>query len=201
MVYDFDDFLIYCQKIMPIQVLSTNIADLKIVNLTNYSDNRGFFVERYNKKDFLDAGISCDFIQDNYSLSLPNVIRGLHYQQNPTQAKLVGCSSGKILDVAVDIRLNSPTLGKYFSIELSAENGTLLYIPAGFAHGFCVLGDEPAGVFYKVDNLYSSSGDGGICFNDSDFNIKWPISNPIISTKDLNLPTFQQYLTSGKTFF
>ena len=109
------------------EILSTPFTGLKIVQLKIYHDNRGFFVERFNKKLFQELGLPVDYFQDNHSLSSPNVIRGLHFQNNPSQAKLVGCLRGKILDVAVDIRKNSPTLGKYFSIELSAENGKLLF--------------------------------------------------------------------------
>ena len=180
------------------EILSTEFTGLKVVQLKIYHDNRGFFVERFNKKLFQDLGLPVDYFQDNHSLSAPNVIRGLHFQNNPSQAKLVGCLRGKILDVAVDIRKNSPTFGKYFSIELSAENGKLLFIPAGFAHGFAVLGDEPADVMYKVDNQFSKEGDGGIRFNDPDLKIDWQIANPIISDKDKNLPLFADYLKNPK---
>ena len=180
------------------EILSTPFAGLKIVQLKIYHDNRGFFVERFNKKLFQELGLPVDYFQDNHSLSTPNVIRGLHFQNNPSQAKLVGCLRGKILDVAVDIRKDSPTLGKYFSIELSAENGKLLFIPAGFAHGFAVLGNEPADVMYKVDNQFSKEGDGGIRFNDPDLKIDWQIANPIISDKDKNLPLFADYLKNPK---
>lgn len=180
------------------EILSTEFAGLKVVQLKIYHDNRGFFVERFNKKLFQDLGLPVDYFQDNHSLSAPKVIRGLHFQNNPSQAKLVGCLRGKILDVAVDIRKNSPTFGKYFSIELSAENGKLLFIPAGFAHGFAVLGAEPADVMYKVDNQFSKEGDGGIRFNDPDLKIDWQIANPIISDKDKNLPLFADYLKNPK---
>lgn len=136
------------------KVVETEIKGLKIVELDIHKDYRGFFVERYNRKSFVNAGIEDDFVQDNFSYSLPMVVRGLHFQNNPSQVKLVGCSRGRIWDVAVDIRKNSPTFGKYFGIELNEENGKLLYIPAGFAHGFCVLGDKPADVNYKVNNFF-----------------------------------------------
>ena len=180
------------------EILSTEFTGLKVVQLKIYHDNRGFFVERFNKKLFQDLGLPVDYFQDNHSLSAPNVIRGLHFQNNPSQAKLVGCLRGKILDVAVDIRKNSPTFGKYFSIELSGENGKLLFVPAGFAHGFAVLGAEPADVMYKVDNQFSKEGDGGIRFNDPDLKIDWQIANPIISDKDKNLPLFADYLKNPK---
>jgi dTDP-4-dehydrorhamnose 3,5-epimerase len=180
------------------EILPTPFAGLKVVQLKIYHDNRGFFVERFNKKLFQDLGLPIDYFQDNHSLSAPSVIRGLHFQNNPSQAKLVGCLRGKILDVAVDIRKDSSTFGKYFSIELSAENGKLLFIPAGFAHGFVVLGNEPADVMYKVDNQFSKEGDGGIRFNDPDLKIDWQIANPIISDKDKNLPLFADYLKNPK---
>ena len=180
------------------EISLTPFDGLKIIQLKIYHDNRGFFVERFNKKLFQDLGLPVDYFQDNHSLSSPNVIRGLHFQNNPSQAKLVGCLRGRILDVAVDIRKDSPTLGKYFSIELSAENGKLLFIPAGFAHGFAVLGNEPADVMYKVDNQFSKEGDGGIRFNDPDLKIDWQIVNPIISDKDKNLPLFADYLKNPK---
>ena len=172
------------------KVIETEIKDLKIIELDIYKDYRGFFVERYNRKSFVNAGIEDDFVQDNFSRSLPMVIRGLHFQNNPSQVKLVGCTGGGIWDVAVDIRKNSPTFGKYFGIELNEENGKLLYIPAGFAHGFCVLGDKPADVNYKVNNFFSKEGDAGIAYNDEDIAIEWPVdsSQAIISPKDLALP-------------
>ena len=180
------------------EISLTPFDGLKIIQLKIYHDNRGFFVERFNKKLFQELGLPVDYFQDNHSLSSPNVIRGLHFQNNPSQAKLVGCLRGRILDVAVDIRKDSPTLGKYFSIELSAENGKLLFIPEGFAHGFAVLGNEPADVMYKVDNQFSKEGDGGIRFNDPDLKIDWQIANPIISDKDKNLPLFADYLKNPK---
>lgn len=175
------------------KILTTAISDLKIIELDIWCDSRGFFVERFNQQSFEKLGIPTKFVQDNFSYSLPNVIRGLHYQVNPSQGKLVGCVRGRILDVAVDIRKDSPTFGQHFGIELSGENGKLLWIPAGFAHGFCVLGDEPADVAYKVDNHYSKEGDGGIAFDDPNLAINWPIKNPIVSDKDKALQSFAQY--------
>ena len=180
------------------KVQNCNIEGLKIVELDIYNDERGFFVERYNEKKFKELDLPINYVQDNCSYSLPSVVRGLHYQRNPDQAKLVGCISGAILDLAVDIRKNSPTFGKYFSIELSASNGKLLYIPAGFAHGFCVLGNEPAHVMYKVDSHYSKEGEGGIIYNDPTLNIFWPLKNPIVSEKDKELPTFLDYSKNPK---
>jgi dTDP-4-dehydrorhamnose 3,5-epimerase len=182
-------------------ITSSNLtADLKIIQLDIYQDFRGFFTERFNKKNFTELGLPTEYHQDNFSYSLPGVIRGLHYQQNPSQAKLVGCTRGRIWDVAVDIRKNSLTFGQHFAIELSGENGKMLYVPAGFAHGFCVLGDESADVMYKVDSRYSKEGEGGIVYNDPDLNIKWPVKDPIVSEKDRILPGFKQYQDSGQGF-
>ena len=175
-------------------ITKTTLDGLLLIELDNFGDNRGFFVERFNKKKFTDLGLNIDFVQDNFSLSIPSVIRGLHYQKNPSQTKLVGCLSGKIWDVAVDIRKSSPTFGQYFGIELTPENGKLLLIPEGFAHGFCVIGNEKAGVFYKVNNYFSKEGDGGILYNDRQLGIKWPIDNPIISDKDMSLLSIEEYL-------
>jgi dTDP-4-dehydrorhamnose 3,5-epimerase len=178
------------------KISNTPISDLKIIELDIFRDSRGFFVERFNEKAFAALDLQAQFVQDNFSYSAPNVIRGLHYQTNPNQAKLVGCVRGRIWDVAVDIRKDSPTFGQHFGIELSGENGKLLYVPAGFAHGFCVLGDEPVDVAYKVDNHYSPTGDGGIAFDDAELNIDWPIRNPIVSDKDKKLQSFASYKTN-----
>lgn len=175
------------------KIVETFIADLKVIELDIYKDDRGFFVERFNNKKFKDLGLSIDYCQDNFSYSIPGVVRGLHYQNNPSQAKLVGCVRGRIWDVAVDIRKNSPTFGKHFGIELSGDNGKLLYIPAGFAHGFCVIGNEPADVSYKVDGQYNKEGEGGIIYNDSDLKISWPVENPIVSNKDALLLSFKEF--------
>lgn len=176
-----------------IKSIDTELLGLKIIELKIYCDERGFFTERFNKNAFLQIGIECDFVQDNLSLSNPGVLRGLHYQQNPSQVKLVGCIRGRIWDVAVDIRKSSPTFGKHYAVELSEENGKLLFIPEGFAHGFCVLGNESASVMYKVNNYFSKEGDGGILYNDPHLNIEWPIKNPTMSSKDIGLQTFAQF--------
>ncbi|MFT6077444.1 MAG: dTDP-4-dehydrorhamnose 3,5-epimerase [Myxococcota bacterium] len=175
------------------KITNSPIPYLKIIELDIFYDDRGFFIERFNQNKFAELGLPIDYFQDNFSRSIPEVIRGLHYQTGPSQAKLVGCVRGKIWDVAVDIRKDSPTFGQHFGIELSGENGKLLYVPAGFAHGFCVLGDEPADVAYKVDKPYSPTGDGGIAFDDTELKIDWQVENPIVSDKDHNLQSFSQY--------
>lgn len=173
------------------QIISEHLNGLKLLKLEIYKDERGFFVERYSEKKFKEIGLPINFIQDNFSHSRAGVVRGLHYQKSPDQAKLVGCLSGKILDVALDIRKNSPTFGKHYSVELSAENGLVLYVPAGFAHGFSAITD--AGVMYKVDGLYNKAGEGGIIYNDADINIDWQVKNPIVSGKDQELQSFKAY--------
>lgn len=175
------------------KVHDTGFEGLKIVELKLFADDRGFFTERYVEQRFAEHGIKNNFVQDNHSRSLPNVVRGLHYQKNPDQAKLVSCISGKILDVAVDVRKNSKTYGKHFSIELSGENGLMLFIPAGFAHGFSVLGAKPADVLYKVDGYYAPKGEGGIIYNEPEFAIDWKVEKPLVSPKDLVLPRFSEY--------
>jgi dTDP-4-dehydrorhamnose 3,5-epimerase len=176
------------------KIIETFICGLKVVELNVYKDSRGFFVERFNKKIFQELGLPAEYFQDNFSHSSPNVIRGLHFQNNPSQAKLVGCTRGKIFDVAVDLRRDSKTFGKHFALELTDQNGLMLFIPNNFAHGFCVIGNEPADVIYKVDEPYSKAGEGGIIYNDDTLKINWPVKNPIISDKDMELPTFKEYL-------
>ena len=171
----------------------TPIPDLHVVELDVHGDARGFFVERFHEEKFAHMGLPTHFPQDNHSRSAPGVLRGLHYQFKPSQGKLVGAATGKIWDVAVDIRMDSPTLGQYFGVELSAENGKLLWIPPGFAHGFCVLGDTPADVVYKVTATYNAEGEKGIAWDDPEFAIQWPVDTPTISARDTNQPSFTEY--------
>ena len=171
---------------------TTSIEGLLIFEPKVFEDSRGYFFESFNQDVFNAAGIGLRFVQDNQSQSYYGVIRGLHYQLNPfAQAKLVRVLSGIILDVAVDIRHGSPTFGKSFSLELSAENKKQLFIPTGLAHGFSVL-SEKAEVLYKCDRFYDKESEGGIRFDDPDLQIDWmvPAEKAIISEKDLNLPMF-----------
>jgi dTDP-4-dehydrorhamnose 3,5-epimerase len=170
-----------------------SIPGLKVVTVRIYNDDRGFFVERYQMERFSAHGIP-QLVQDNHSRSKPGVIRGLHYQTNPNQGKLVGVIRGRIWDVAVDLRRDSSHFGKWESIELNDSSGDLLWIPPGFAHGFCVLGDESADVLYKVDSGYNPKGEGGIRFDDPDLKISWPVSSPIVSARDRTMPGFSEYL-------
>lgn len=157
-----------------------------------FSDKRGFFYESFKESDFFSHGIGVKFVQENFSHSIKDVIRGLHFQKKPcAQAKLVTVIKGKIFDVAVDIRKNSPTYGKWVGEILSEENYRSLYLPEGFAHGFCVLSDE-ADVLYKVSNEYSPENERGIIWNDPTINISWPIEKPIISEKDNQLPLLEK---------
>ena len=172
--------------------IQTGIQGLLVFEPKVFEDSRGFFFESFNEKTFADQGIPVPFVQDNQSKSSYGVIRGLHYQLAPyAQSKLVRVLVGKILDVAVDIRKGSPTFGKVYSIELSAENKKQLYIPKGFAHGFSVL-SETAEVLYKCDEFYHKESEGGIVYNDATLNIDWQISadKEIVSEKDIQNPSF-----------
>ncbi|MDY6899716.1 MAG: dTDP-4-dehydrorhamnose 3,5-epimerase [Cyanobacteriota bacterium] len=167
------------------KIISTEIPDVLIIEPQIFSDDRGFFFESFNLKKFTDkTGININFVQDNHSYSKKHVLRGLHYQIIQPQGKLVRAVVGNIFDVAVDIRKNSPTFGKWVGYEISAENKRQIWIPSGFAHGFVVISDA-AEVLYKTTNYYSPQGERTILWNDADLNIDWKINTqPIISTKD-----------------
>lgn len=168
------------------KVIKTAFSDLLIIEPMVFEDSRGYFFESFNTMKYQELGIDITFVQDNESKSSYGVIRGLHYQLSPySQTKLIRVVSGKILDVVVDIRQNSPTFGKHFSIELSSDNKTQLLVPKGFAHGFAVL-SETATVFYKCDNYYKPEAERGICYNDPKLQIDWKIDlkNAIVSSKD-----------------
>jgi len=172
---------------MPFTFKRLSIPDVILVEPQSFSDDRGFFFESFKQSDFFSNGIDKNFVQDNFSHSVNGVIRGLHFQKAPkAQAKLVTVLKGKIFDVAVDIRKNSPTYGKWVSEILSGNTHNLLYVPEGFAHGFCVISDE-ADVLYKVSNEYSQEHERSIIWNDPKLNIQWPIKKPIISNKDNKL--------------
>ena len=168
-----------------------SIPDVVLIEPKSYSDDRGFFLESFKISEFTENGINTKFVQDNISHSVSDVIRGLHFQKNPkAQAKLVTVVKGEIFDVAVDIRKNSSTYGKWVSEILSADNHNLLYVPEGFAHGFCVLSKEAA-VHYKVNNEYSPEDEKGIIWNDPSLNINWPLTDVIISNNDKQLPLLE----------
>ena len=173
----------------------TGFEGLVIFEPRVFGDSRGHFFESYNQKTFEENGINIKFLQDNQSCSAYGVIRGLHFQKSPhAQTKLVRVLTGNILDVVVDLRKNSLTYGKYFSIELSQGNKKQLLVPKGFAHGFSVL-SETAEVLYKCDTLYNRESEGGIFYNDPALKIDWqiPAEKAIISEKDQNLPSFASY--------
>jgi dTDP-4-dehydrorhamnose 3,5-epimerase len=173
---------------MPFQFKKLSIPEVILITPEVYEDDRGFFIETYKKSEFEKNGINIDFVQDNYVKSEKGVLRGLHYQLNPkAQGKLVRVTKGKVLDVVVDIRKNSPTYGKYVAVELSASNKQMLWIPPGFAHGYLVLEDDTE-FQYKVTSEYSPEHDRGIIWDDPSIRIKWPIDNPILSDKDSKLP-------------
>jgi len=176
-------------------IASPNISGLKLLQPTVFKDERGYFFESYNYETFNKFKINDVFIQDNQSCSKINVIRGLHFQIPPyAQAKLVRVLQGAVLDVAVDLRKESTTFGKYFSVVLSKENELQFYIPVGFAHGFAVLEDHTIFV-YKCSNIYHKESERTIYFNDQDLNIDWRIDNPIVSKKDLQGIHFKDFNT------
>lgn len=168
------------------------LSGLKIISLKPFQDSRGFFVERYQKEKMREIGLP-DFVQDNFSRSQPKVLRGLHFQFSPGQGKLVSCTRGEIFDVAVDLRQGSPTFGQHASVILNGHEPKWFWIPSGFAHGFCVLGNEEADVMYKVDALYNSQGESSLAWNDPDVKISWPLHDPILSTKDADALSFVEY--------
>ena len=173
------------------KVIPTKIKEVLIIEPAVHEDERGFFLESYNQKTFKIKGIDAQFVQDNHSKSVKNTIRGLHYQINPGQGKLVRVISGEVFDVAVDIRFGSPTFGQWVGYYLSAENKKQIYIPVGFAHGFCVLTDY-AEFEYKCTDFYSAEDERGIMWNDPDIGIQWPIKKPILSSKDRKNPILKE---------
>lgn len=181
---------------MKTRITKTPIDGLVIVNIDHFQDERGFFIESWNKRDFAEAGLPQEFVQDSHSRSSYGVLRGLHYQDmRAPMAKLVRCTVGKILDVAVDLRMTSPTFGTAFTIELTSENKTLLFVPIGFAHGFATLSDV-CEVQYKQTSFYQPSTEAGIAWNDPDIAIDWPIKDPILSKRDQTQMTLKQYKES-----
>lgn len=173
----------------------TKIEGLVIIEPRVFSDERGYFYESYNTVSFKNNGLDLDFVQDNQSLSQKGVLRGLHFQAPPfEQGKLVRVIQGSVLDVAVDIRPNSPTYGKYESVLLSGENKTQFWIPPGFAHGFATLEDDT--IFcYKCTGPYSKESEGALLWNDPQLNINWGIDNPLVSAKDQEAKTFEQFIS------
>lgn len=178
---------------MKTRVTKTSLEGLVLVSIDHFHDDRGFFIESWNKRDFAEAGLTQEFVQDSHSRSRYGVLRGLHYQgMRAPMAKLVRCTVGRILDVAVDLRVSSPTFGKYFSVELTSENKNQLFVPIGFAHGFLTLSDV-CEVQYKQTGFYEPSTEGGIAWNDPDIAINWSIKDPILSIRDQKQLSLKQY--------
>ena len=177
---------------MPFQFRRLEIPDVVLIEPQVFPDPRGLFMELYQQSSFFENGIRATFVQDNLSFSTHGVLRGLHFQKPPkAQGKLVTVLKGKIFDVAVDLRKESPTYGQWVSVELSSEHPQMLWIPEGFAHGFQVISEE-AIVFYKVTQEYAPDLDAGIRWDDPDLAIPWPIPNPILSSKDATLPYLKE---------
>ena len=178
---------------MGFEFIKQEIPEVVLIKPKVFGDNRGFFMEIYKKSEFYANGIEIEFNQDNHSKSTAHVLRGLHFQKAPYgQAKIVRCTRGRIYDVAVDIRPESKTFGKYVKIELSEDNKQMLFIPEGFAHGFVVLSEE-AELNYKASGEYAPQADCGIIWNDKDINIDWEIDfEPILSEKDTKQKTLKE---------
>ena len=177
------------------QIVKTKLPDLYIIKPSVFEDTRGYFFESYNKEAFLRNGIDQNFVQDNESKSAKGVLRGLHFQKPPfAQGKLVRVMHGAVLDVAVDLRKNSPTYGHWASVELNHDNKWMYWVPPGFAHGFVTL-EEDTVFFYKCTNVYNKESEGSILWNDPDLNIDWKIDNPTLSEKDIVSPLFKDFVS------
>ena len=176
------------------KIIETAISDVKILEPKVFGDERGFFLESWNANTFAALGLGMQFVLDNHSRSRQGILRGLHYQLQNPQGKLVRVTQGAVFDVAVDIRRSSPTFGQWVGVELSASNHRMLWIPAGFAHGFYVL-SESADFQYKCTDFYNPAAEKSILWNDSDLNISWPLVNgqaPLLSAKDEQGTVFAQ---------
>jgi dTDP-4-dehydrorhamnose 3,5-epimerase len=178
---------------MKISIESRHLNGVAVIVQEVFQDERGFFLEAYRKDQFEALGLPTDFVQDNHSRSSKGVLRGLHFQWDPPMGKLMRVTVGSAFLVAVDIRKGSPTLGKWFGIEVSAENKKQVWAPAGFARGFCVLSDF-AEIQYKCTGIYNNKGESGILWNDPHIGIEWPVKNPILSNKDAHAQTLEEWL-------
>ena len=174
-------------------IIQTSIPGVIVFTPPVFSDSRGYFLETYQQQKYAEAGIPKPFVQDNQSYSTKDVLRGLHFQLRHPQAKLVRVTQGSVFDVAIDIRRNSPTFGKWHGEILSAENKKQMYIPENFAHGFCVLSDS-AEFVYKCTDFYVPGDEAGLIWNDPQLGIEWPIDRPILSPKDAELPKLSAVL-------
>ncbi len=185
---------------MKIQVAPTSINDVRVVENEAFEDDRGFFVEVFRKDIYREAGLPTEFVQLNHSRSAKNILRGLHFQWQPPMGKLMRVTYGKAFLVAVDIRRGSETLGKWVGMELSAQEKKQIWAPAGFARGFCVLSDF-AEIEYLCTGLYNGSAESNIAWNDAEIGIDWPISSPVLSSKDEKAPSFAQWLAREESHF
>lgn len=177
------------------KVTELPLAGLKLVEPALFRDQRGFFLESYRVDRYREHGIECDFVQDNHSRSSHGTVRGLHFQSSPGQAKLLRVTSGRIFDVAVDIRPDSPTFGKWYGVYLDGETHAQLFVPVGFAHGFCVV-SETADVLYKVSSPYNAQTECSIKWNDPEIGVEWPVTRPLVSARDENAQSFADYVRS-----
>jgi len=177
-----------------VKVIETQLAGVLIVEPKVFGDHRGFFLETFQVERYRDAGIGMSFVQDNHSRSQRGVLRGLHFQRTRPQGKLVGVSRGAVYDVAVDINPDSPTCGQYVGVELNDENHRQLWVPPGYAHGFCVL-SEVADFQYKCTDYYQPEDEGGLLWNDPDVGIPWPVAEPQLSAKDQLNPRLRDLLS------
>jgi len=177
------------------KILAEDLPGVKLIQPNVFEDERGYFYESYNRNNLANIGISDDFVQDNQSLSHRGVLRGLHFQNPPmAQGKLVRAVKGAVLDVVVDIRKDSATYGKHYTVELNETNKLMLWVPVGFAHGFCTLEDHT--VFsYKCTNYYDPKSESGIMWNDKDLGINWDMKNPILSNKDKENTLFSEFVS------
>jgi dTDP-4-dehydrorhamnose 3,5-epimerase len=176
---------------MPFERIDTKIDGLVLVQPKVISDDRGFFFETYRRSDYTALGIDVEFVQDNHSRSLRGTIRALHFQLQPGQAKLVRCARGSVYDVAVDLRKGSPSYGQYEAFVLSDKNAQQIFVPVGFAHGFCVTSEE-ADVTYKVSSYYDGATERGIAWDDPAIAVPWPVDEPLVSDRDRNNPRLEE---------
>jgi dTDP-4-dehydrorhamnose 3,5-epimerase len=179
---------------MKITVTNTALAGVVLIDTKFFQDDRGFFIESWHKRDYADAGLPMTFVQEGHSRSARGVLRGLHYQDmTAPMGKLVRCTVGTILDVAVDLRVGSPTFGKWIGVELTADNKRQIYVPEGFAHGFQALTDVVE-VQYKQTGFYTPSSEGTVSWNDPDIGVEWPIADPTLSDRDKRAMSLKAYL-------
>jgi len=178
---------------MDIKVIDTGLDGVVVIETAFFRDERGFFIESYHKQRYFDCGLKYEFVQDNHSRSVRNVLRGLHYQDmRAPMGKLVRCTAGSILDLAVDIRVGSPTYRRWVALELTAENMRQIFVPPGYAHGFLTISDS-AEVQYKCTTYYAPASEGVIAWNDKELEIDWPCVNPIVSARDAKGMSLKDY--------